>query len=322
MNVLAGEEVGNTKGSTDGKMERKMKRVCFLCAMLCMMLLPSMVSAGAIIRGTVLDDKSGNAMVADVFVYQRVNDEWSFAGSQTTNRYGKFNIDFLGAGIYHLRISESAGICDSSVAYCADRYLPQFYNNVPLWDFEHIEQTVLKDGDVKDLNPIRLELRPFYFKTARKACEPVDSDGMVKITRKVVNTTNKSKRMFFWGVMDSPFRLDSSAYYNLQASYSFREGKSKLLEPGVNTVTFTHKLGSTAIKGNYYYWIVGGDSKLMPMTPYLSGSFCNDAPEARAVESSCADGAATNEDRSTQMKTIPMRITADGKVLERGPLAP
>jgi hypothetical protein len=172
---------------------------------------------------------------------------------------------------------------------------------------------------VKELDTIRLKIRPFYFATIPNPCEPAGADGRVRITRRVMNTTGHQQWMLFWGVVDSPFRVDSSDYYGMQASYSFGQGKWVLLKPGRNTVTFTYKMTPTALKGSYNYWIIGGDSDLLPMTPYLSGTFCNGvSAEQNTADLSFGESAAGSETSHGPIKTIPTRISADGKVLEKG----
>ncbi|MHC1726349.1 MAG: carboxypeptidase-like regulatory domain-containing protein [Syntrophobacteraceae bacterium] len=295
---------------------------CLLPVIMWVLILPALCSAGTVILGKVTDRAGEQPMAADVLVYRQDDGgSWSFAGSRPTNGAGEFKITFLRAGTYHLKIVHSSN-CDPSVNYCADRYLEQYYNNIPLWDFENITKIVLKDGDQLVLDTARLKVRPFYFETVTNVCVPADADGMVRITRSVVNATGNNQWMLFWGVIDSPFRLDSKKYYGIQASYTFGQAGWELLKPGRNTISFTHRLGPKAIKGSYYYWIVGGDGDLLPMTPYLSGTFCKDVPETQCGDGSPIGAAAACYGHSAGLaRTIPLRISAEGEVLESGPLS-
>jgi hypothetical protein len=294
-----------------------MKRRCLIVA-LCMLLLPSMGWA-AVLQGVVLEDKSGQPINATVSVYkQNLDGEWDYAGSRTTDKTGAYSFTSLDEGKYY---AESRGYseCDRKVDYCADKYLPQLYNKVAEWDFKHKTEIVLKQGDVKELDTIKIKTRPFYFATSPNPCEPAGADGTVRITRKVVNTTGHQQWMLFWGVVDSPFRVDPSNYYGMQASYSFGPGKWVWLKPGSNTLTFTYRMTQTALKGSYNYWIIGGNSDLLPMTPYLSGTFCNGVPAAQnTVDWSFEESAVGSDNSRSPTKSIPTRISADGKVLERG----
>jgi len=295
-----------------------MRRRCLIVAV-CMLLLPSIGWAATVLKGAVLQDKFGQPMDATVIVYkQNLSDEWDYAGSRETDETGAYSFTYLDAGTYYVE-SRGYSNCDREVDYCADQYLPQIYNTVAEWDFEHKTEIVLKDGDVKELDTIRLKIRPFYFATIPNPCEPVGANGTVRITRKVINTTGHQQWMFFWGVVDSPFRTDPSDYYGMQASYSFGPGKWVLLKPGGNTITLTYKMTPTALKGSYDYWIIGGNSDLLPMTPYLSGTFCNGvSAEQNAADLSTKESAVGSENSHRPIKSIPTRISADGKVLERG----
>jgi hypothetical protein len=289
-----------------------------ICVAVTMLIWPSISVAATVLKGTVLEDKSGQPMDATVSVYkQNTAGEWEFAGSRESDDTGKYSFTYLGAGTYYVE-SRGYSDCDSKVDYCADKYLPQFYNTVAPWDFEHKTEIVLKDGDVKELDTIRLKIRPFYFETAPNPCEPA-TDGKVKITRKVVNTTGYQQWMLFWGVVDSPFRTDSSDYYDMQASYSFGQAKWVLLKPGKNAVTFTYKIAPKALEGRYNYWIIGGDSDLLPMTPYLSGTFCSGVTtEKSPAQLSSDENMAGSGSSHGFIKTISTKISADGKVLEKG----
>ena len=291
----------------------------YLTVALCLLLLPSLGWAATVLRGTVLEEKSGQPMDATVLVY-KLNDsgEWDFAGSRETDETGAYSFTYLDAGTYYLEFRGYSD-CEPAVDYCADKYLPQLYTNVPLWDFAHKTEIALQDGDDKELDIISLQTRPFYFATATNRCVPVDADGIVRIHRRVKNTTGLQQWMFFWGVVDSPFRTDSSDYYGMQASYSFGKGKWVLLQPGRNFVTFTHKLTPSAMQGSYNYWIIGGDSNLLPMTPYLSGTFCNGvSAEQDAADLSFEASAAGNRNRYGPARINRTRISAKGTVLEKG----
>jgi len=295
-----------------------MKRRCLTVA-LCLLLLPSLGWAATTLKGTVLEGRSGQPMDATVLVY-KLNDsgEWDFAGSREADETGAYSFTYLDAGTYYLEFRGYTD-CDPSVDYCADKYLPQLYNNVPLWDFVQKTEITLQDGDDKELDTVSLQTRPFYFATATNRCVSADPDGIVRIHRRVKNTTGVQQWMFFWGVVDSPFRTDSSNYYGMQASYSFGKGKWVLLKPGRNFVTFTHMLPPSALQGSYTYWIIGGDSNLLPMTPYLSGTFCNGImAEHDAADLSFEASAPRNRNRHGQATIIPTRISAKGTVLERG----
>ena len=297
-----------------------MKRRCLIFVAVGMLLWPSISVADIVLKGKVLEDKSGQPMDATVSVYkQSTAGEWDFAGSRETDDTGEYSLTYLDAGTYYVE-SRGYSNCDRKVDYCADKYLSQLYNSVAPWDFEHKTEIVLKDGDVKELDTIRLKTRPFYFATAPNPCEPARSDGTVKITRKVMNTTGYEQWMLFWGVVDSPFRTDSSDYYQMQASYSFGQAKWILLKPGRNTVAFTYRMTPTALEGRYNYWIIGGDSDLLPMTPYLSGTFCSGVTveKSPALLSSDESMAGSGNSHGT-MKAIATKISADGKILEKGP---
>lgn len=290
-----------------------------LLVIMMVLILPALCSAGTVIMGKVTDRSGVAPIAADVLVY-RQDDEgsWSFAGSRPTNSSGEFQITFLGEGTYYLRFIHSTN-CNPSSSYCADRYLEQYYNNTPLWDFENITKIVLKDGDQLVLDTTRLKVRPFYFETAPNPCAPVGADGVVRVTRSIVNSTGKDYRMVFWGVIDSPFRLESRQYYGMQASYTFGKPQWKLLKPGRNTVTFTHQLGARAIKGAYNYWIVGGDANWLPMTPYLSGTFCYSGNDAIVSDEVVNGGGNSGMGRSGALvRTIPLKISSTGDVLESG----
>jgi len=295
-----------------------MKRRC-LTVVLCLLLLPSLGWAVTILRGAVLEDQSGQPMDTAVLVYKLSDSgDWDFAGSRVTDEAGAYSFTYLDAGTYYLEF-RGASDCDPKVYYCADKYLPQLYNNVAQWDFAHKTEIVLKDGDDKELDTIRLTTRPFYFATTANPCVPANGNGTVRIPRKVINTTGFEQWMFFWGVVDSPFRTDASDYYGMQASFSFGKGKWVLLKPGRNFVAFTYKLTPTAIKGRYDYWIIGGDSNLLPMTPYLSGTFCNGvSAEQDAAALSFEASASGLQNRHGLASIIPTRVSATGTVLEKG----
>jgi hypothetical protein len=299
-----------------------MKKRCLVFVAVCMLALPSLGSAATELSGTVLEERSGQPLDANVILYkQGTTGEWDYAGSRTTDAAtGKFKITFLPAGTYFVETVAANSTCTGTINYCADRYLPQLYNNLASWDFEHVTKITLKDGDTKELDKIRLKLRPFYFDTVANPCQPAGANGIVKIIRKVMNNTGHEQWMLFWGVVDSPSRTDFSDYYDLQASYSFVP-KWKLLKPGANNVSLTYKTTPTTLKGKYNYWIIGGDSNLLPMTPYLAGTFCNGVLEDQGSAAlSLEDGAARNENPNGPTKIMPTRISADGAVLERGPL--
>jgi hypothetical protein len=297
-----------------------MKRRCLMFVAAGMLLWPSMGVAATVVTGTVIEDKSGQPLPASVVVYKESSTgEWQFAGSRETDETGKYRFTHLEGGTYYLE-SRGYSNCDRKVDYCADKYLPQLYNNVAPWDFEQKTELVVKDGDVKELDAIKIKTRPFYFATIPNPCEPAGADGVVRITRKVANTTGHRQWMFFWGVVDSPFRTDPSDYYDMQASYAFGQGKWALLKPGMNTVTFTYKMTPAALEGRYNYWIIGGNSDLLPMTPYLSGTFCNGVSAEKSIaDLASEDRAAGDEGSHGPLKPIPIRISADGKVLAKGP---
>ena len=291
----------------------------YLTVVLCLLLLPSLGWTATVLRGTVLEEQSGQPKDAAVLVY-KLNDSggWDFAGSRVTDDAGAYRFTYLDAGTYYLEF-RGAGNCDPKVNYCADKYLPQLYNNVALWDFANKTQIVLNDGDDKELDTVSLKTRPFFFATTANPCVPADGNGTVRIPRRVMNTTGFEQWMFFWGVVDSPFRTDASDYYGLQASLSFGKGKWVLLKPGRNFVAFTYKLTPTAIKGRYNYWIIGGDSNLLPMTPYLSGTFCNGVTaEQDAAALSFEASAVGDQNRYGPATIIPTKVSATGTVLEKG----
>lgn len=294
---------------------------CVLPLVIAVLILPALCSAGTVIMGKVTDRGGEKPMAADVLIYRlEEGGAWSFAGSRPTNSLGEYKITFLGEGTYHLRYVHSTS-CNPSTSYCADRYLEQYYNNTPLWDFENITKIVLKDGDQLVLDTTRLKVRPFYFETASNPCVPVDADGVVRITRSVVNSTGKDYRMVFWGVIDSPFRLESRQYYGMQASYTFGSPQWKVLKPGRNAITFTHRLGASAIKGAYNYWIVGGDARWLPMTPYLSGTFCYSGNDAIVSNDLMSGSGNSGMGRSAALvRAIPLKVSPSGEILESGPM--
>lgn len=294
----------------------------YLTVVLCLLLLPSLGWAATVLRGTVLEEQSGQPMDAAVLVY-KLNESggWDFAGSRVTDDNGAYRFTYLDAGTYYLEF-RGAGDCDPKVNYCADKYLPQLYNNAAPWDFANKTQIVLNDGDDKELDTASLKTRPFFFATTANRCVPADGNGTVRISRRVMNTTGFEQWMYFWGVVDSPFRTDASDFYGMQASLSFSKGKWVLLKPGRNFVTFTHKLTPTAIKGRYNYWIIGGDSNLMPMTPYLSGTFCNGVTARQdAAALSFEASAVGDQNRYGPTTVIPTKVSATGTVLDKGLLS-
>jgi hypothetical protein len=245
----------------------KMKRRGLMVVVVCMLVLPSIGWAATLLRGTVLEDQSGLVIDASVLVYKKnPTGGWNFAGSRETDETGKYSFTYLEPGTYYLEFMAFID-CDRLVNYCADKYLPQIYKNIAPWDFNNKTEIILQEGDVKELDTTRIKTRPFYFDT----------------TPKVVNNTGNPEWMLFWGVADSPYRTDHSVYYGMQASYSLGQGQWKQLKPGINTVTFTFKLPQKALIGRYDYWMIGGDSNLLPMTPYLEGSFCNGVSEDKEI---------------------------------------
>jgi hypothetical protein len=298
-----------------------MKRGFLVFVAVCALVLPSMAAAATVLKGTVLEDAWGVPVTANVLAYEKnASGGWDFTGSEETDGSGSFSFSYLGAGTFYLEIDAFVE-CNPQDHYCADKYLPVLYKNAPLYDFKNKTTVTLKNGDVKQLAPIRVKTRPFYFESVSNACTQAKPNGTVTITRAVVNSTGRERRMMFWGVMDSPHRTDHSTYYNLSASFPFGGWKWKLLKPGYNTVTFTDKIVPKTLKGRYEYWVVGGDAGELPMTPYLDGWICYGVSDAECASGlSGENGAAKRGAGRGGVKTIPTKVSDDGEVLETGPL--
>lgn len=255
-----------------------MKRVLLVFVGIFVLVMPSFVFAdtaptGTVVKGTVLEKASRSPVRASILAYkQNASGGWDFTGSEQTDAGGNFSFNYLGEGTFYLEC-EAGTDCNPQRNYCASKYLPQFYNNVPVYKPANRTTVTLQDGDVRQLDTILVKTRPFYFDTVSNACTRANSNGVVKIAARVVNTTGSDRWVMFFGVMDSPRRTDRSSHYGQAASYPFVNWNWRLLKPGVNTLTFTHRLVNTSLKGRYDYWIVGGDSAQMPITPYLDGCF-------------------------------------------------
>lgn len=179
----------------------------------------------------------------------------------------------------------------------------------------------LKHGDVKELDAIKVHLRPFYFDSVSNKCTRAKADGTVKITRTAVNTTGSERPMLFMGVMDSTHRTDHSSFYGLSASYQFDARKWVLLKQGGNTVTFNPKTISKALKGIYEYWIVGADAVELPLTPYMDALICCGVTDALCGSGLSAEThSAKDGTGSGGMRIVPTKVSSDGEVLERGAL--
>jgi len=299
-----------------------MKRMLLVFVGIFVLALPSMGMGATVLKGTVLENGSGSPVLASVLAYKQ-NDSggWDFTGAEQTANDGSFSFNNLGAGTFYLECDAYTD-CNPQDFYCADKYLPQYYNKVPLYKFDNKTVLTLQEGDVKALDTMMVKTRPFYFDTVSNSCAEARADGLVKITSKVVNTTGHDRWMLFFGVMDSPRRQDHSRYNGLAGSYPLGGWNWKLLKPGVNTVTLTHKVITTTLKGKYEYWIVGGDSVELPMTPYLEGWICHGSPPIQNASESSPVVTGTDERGATygRGKTIPLKISAEGEILETGPM--
>lgn len=298
-----------------------MKRALTIWMVIWVLIVPSAALAATLLKGVVLENATGKPLPASILAYkQSASGEWDFTGAEETNELGVYSFTYLEAGAYYLEC-EARVDCDPHNYYCADKYLPELYNNVPIYDFDNKTVVTIKDGDVITLKTIRVSRRPFYFDTVSNACVVAQSDGMVRFSRPVVNNTGVERWMLFWGVMDSPGRTDRSVYYGLEGSYPLGGWNWKLLRPGVNYVTFTHKIVPKALKGKYTFWLCGGNEVELPMLPYLEGQICyGESPSDLSWGPSTLDenSIPLKGARYGKTKAIPIKLSADGKVLELG----
>ena len=214
----------------------------YIGVLILVLALPSMSFADTVLTGTVLEDASGNHVSAGILAY-RQNDsgDWDFAGSEQTDSEGRFSFNYLGTGTFYLEC-EAYVDCDPQEYSCADKYLPQLYSNVPVYEFANKTIVTLEQDVIKELDTIRVKTRPFYFETVTNSCTQARKDGLVKITGQVVNTTGRRAGIWFSGVMDSPQSEVYSDFYGLSSSYPLGDGELKILKPGMNTVTFSHRM--------------------------------------------------------------------------------
>jgi hypothetical protein len=298
-----------------------MKRTFLILFTVCILVLPS-IGLAATLSGVVLENESGSPLGASLILYkQNASGGWDFTGAEDTDATGHYGFSHLEAGKYYLEC-EAYTDCDPNVNYCADKYLPQLYDRVSIWDFDHKTQIVLTASEVKTLNPIRINTRPFYFDSIPiNAVVLPSTGGTVKITTKVINKTSDVAIMLFWGDMEPPSRSDHSRFYDLWTVYPFAQNTWRLLKPGANTVTLTTTLGPQAPAGFYYYLAFGGSGFLGPKMPPMEGYFCKDISLSDCNDLYAAASPAKGIVKSAgRGKTIPTKLSADGKVLEKGPL--
>jgi hypothetical protein len=285
-----------------------------------MLVLPS-IGWAAELSGTVLEDSSDKPLDASLILYKKnAQGGWDFTGSEDTDKNGKYVFSNLEAGTYYLEC-EAFDECDPQVYYCADKYLPQIYNKAAPWDFKHKKEIVLKKGDVKTLETIVMKFRPFFFDTVPKTDNTLVIPGAgdtVTISGKVVNKTGNWVWMMFWAVVDSPNRTDHSLFYDMSASFPL-EKQLVLLEPGTNTVAFTLDLSAAAAEGKYYYSVYGGTTFELPKMPAFEGSFEKKASgKGAGGDESFEENGISKGDSHCRTKAVPTRLSAEGKVLERG----
>lgn len=297
-----------------------MQRTFLILMAVCILVLPCMGWA-ATLNGVVVERASGAPLDADVILYKHnASGGWDFTGAEETDATGHYSFNYLEAGTYYLE-AEAYTDCDCSVNYCADKYLLQLYDNVQIWDFDHKTNIVLTASEVKTLKPIRIFKRAFYFDTM-----PIDvvvlppEGGTVKITTKVVNSTNNEAGMRFWGDMETPDRVDHSQFYGLWSVYPFGQYTWRVLRPGTLSVTLYATLGANAPPGLYFYLINGGSGYLSPKMPPMEGFFCKDVPADSCSDLYVASSRTKRLGKPARAdKLIATKLSADGRVLEKGP---
>ncbi len=297
-----------------------MKKQCLMLAALCMLVLPSLAQA-ATLTGMVVDNSSGKPLQVGLLLYAKTTSgTWELEDDAFSDATGSYSFLNVPAGTYYIECDAYVD-CEpeANYDYCADKYLPQYYNNIPLSDFQHKTEIRLGTANQK-LATIRLHFRPFYFDTVLAGDLASIHDEALKIKAKLINTTHYRTTMALWGIMAVPDRTDKSDYYGLGANIPFGYELDFRIKPGTNTITFAYELPVMAPNGDYEFSIYGAGWDGLPMLPELYGSVekGNVAPARAEAVSSKANAAKKHVNRrATEM--IPTEVSADGQILQKGP---
>lgn len=303
----------------------KMKMALFVLAS-AVLLAFSANGFAASLSGTVAADDTGAPLVhAIVFACGASPDcEGCYVCTGTgTDEAGGFSITDLEANTYYVEYSYAGGETEPS-----DKYLGQYYNNVPNYDFANRTQLTLAEGDALSLETARLRVRPFYMET-QAAPTPVilpEEGGDVTVTVTVVNTTGKKARLSFFNTLFTN-RLDRTDYYGLTYYGPFFAKESKILKPGSNTFIFRKTVDKAASQGYYVFIIVAGRSPALAMTGSVVGAFCKEGPdidcspaEVSAAAARAAEATKPRADRATASGKVRLKISPEGRILDRTPL--
>ncbi|MGA2401411.1 MAG: carboxypeptidase-like regulatory domain-containing protein [Syntrophobacteraceae bacterium] len=295
-----------------------MKKQCLMLAALCLLVLPS-VAPAATLTGNVVDNISGKPLQVGLLLYVKTpSGTWDLQDDAFSGASGSYSFLNVPAGTYYIECDAYVEcVPEANYDYCADKYLPQYYNNIPLSDFQNKTQILVGTANLK-LAPIRLHFRPFYFATVPAGALARTGNEKIKITGKLINTTKGTATMALWGIMAVPDRTDMSDYYGLGANIPFGYELDFRVKPGTNSITFAYELPVMAPDGDYEFSIYGAGWDGLPMLPELYGSVEYSMPARAEAVSSKVNAAKKHVNRrATEM--IPTEVSADGQILQKGP---
>jgi hypothetical protein len=271
-----------------------LKKTFLVAAIVSILAFPSLGFAASSISGTVVDEESGDPVQGwvDVHKWNEGEEWWEWAGYIDLDENGEFIFDSLKAGTYIL----------SSNGY---NHVPEFYDDVPLWDWENKTEIELDKNEDLVLNLIELKLRPFYFGNVWIEPDPVPKKGGdVTLYAEIINTTNEKVQMKLW-VMGNIKREDESDYYGTSSTFPLTKKPSKVkLKPGVNLIEIQFKISKKYPAGWQHVNVFGGKSYEEPMVEYGYVGFFKEGKTS------------VNTPSVERERKIPRTLSKDGKVIE------
>ncbi|MEN8220039.1 MAG: hypothetical protein ABFS56_27555 [Pseudomonadota bacterium] len=165
-----------------------MKKTFLVAAIVSILAFPSLGLAASSISGTVVDEQSGDPVHGWVEIHKWNEGEewWEWADSISLDENGEFIFDSLKAGTY-------------IVWNYGSNHVPEFYDDVPLWDWDNKTEIDLAKNEDLVLNLIELKLRPFYFGNVWIRPDHVPKKGgNVTLYAELFNTTGKKAQMKLW----------------------------------------------------------------------------------------------------------------------------